>query len=104
LDSINRSINNINTLSKIDKIIASGNDKDSIVRQLADTVALPDLISDKRNIYYCNLAIALKKENEKPKVELDTGSVLKKLAKEKNPQYHMKKQYNIRNNIKPWKK
>ena len=104
LDSINRSTNYIKSLSKIDKIIANGNDKDSIVRQLADTIALPDLISDKRNIYYCNLAIALKKENEKPKVELNTGAVLKKLAKEKNPQYHMKKQYNIRNNIKPWEK
>ena len=90
--------------TNIDKIIANGNDKDSIVRQLADTIALPDLLLDKRNIYYCNLAIALKKENEKPKVELNTGAVLKKLAKEKNPQYHIKKQYNIRNNIKPWEK
>jgi len=88
--------------TNIDKIIANGNDKDSIVRQLADTIALPDLLLDKRNIYYCNLAIALKKENDKPKVELNTGAVLKKLAKEKNPQYHIKKQYNIRNNIKPW--
>ena len=44
----------------------------------------------------------LKEENEKPKVELNTGAVLKKLAKEKNPQYSMKKNYNIRNNIKPW--
>lgn len=96
--------NNINNIqyTNIDKIIANGNDKDSIVRQLADTIALPDLLSDKRNVYYCKLAIALKEENEKPKVELNTGAVLKKLAKEKNPQYSMKKNYNIRNNIKPW--
>lgn len=96
--------NNINNIqyTNIDKIIANGNDKDSIVRQLADTIALPDLLSDKRNVYYCKLAIALKEENDKPKVELNTGAVLKKLAKEKNPQYSMKKNYNIRNNIKPW--
>ena len=106
-NTINRNNrNNINNIqyTNIDKIIANGNDKDSIVRQLADTIALPDLLSDKRNVYYCKLAIALKEENDKPKVELNTSAVLKKLAKQKKPQYTIKKEYNIRNNIKPWEK
>ena len=102
LDSINRSINNIKSLSKIDKIIANGNDKDSIVRQLADTIALPDLLSDKRNVYYCKLAIALKKENDKPKVELNTGAVLKDLKKKTNQFYKSKVEFNKRNNL-DWK-
>ena len=101
-NTINR--NNINNIqyTNIDKIIANGNDKDSIVRQLADTIALPDLLSDKRNVYYCKLAIALKEENDKPKVELNTGAVLKDLKKKTNQFYKSKVEYNKRNNIKPW--
>ena len=92
----------INSLTEIDKIISKGSDKDSIVEQLANTISLEDLRLDKRNVYYCKLAIALKEENEKPKVELNAGAVMKNLAKKKNPYYAMKKAYNIRNNIKPW--
>ena len=93
---------NINTLSEIDKIISKGLDRDSIVKQLANTISLEDLKLDKRNVYYCKLAIALKEENEKPKVELNAGAVMKDLAKKKNPYYAMKKAYYIKNNIKPW--
>lgn len=101
-NTINR--NNINNIqyTNIDKIIANGNDKDSIVRQLADTVSLGDLKLDKRNVYYCKLAIALKEENDKPKVELNTGAVLKDLKKKTNQFYKSKVEYNKRNNIKPW--
>lgn len=100
-NSINR---NINTLDTIDQIIQKGSDTFDIIDTLS-TLPLAKLQDGlNNNPYYVKKAIALKKENEKPKVEFDTGSVLKKLAKEKNPQYHMKKQYNIRNNIKPWKK
>ena len=101
-NSINK--NNIYNIqyTEIDKIISKGLDKDSIVKQLANTISLEDLKLDKRNVYYCKLAIALKEENEKPKVELNAGAVMKNLAKKKNPYYAMKKAYNIRNNIKPW--
>ena len=100
-NSINRSIN---TLDTIDQIIQKGSDTFDIIDALS-TLPLAKLQDGlNNNPYYVKKAIALKKENEKPKVEFDTGSVLKKLAKEKNPQYHMKKQYNIRNNIKPWEK
>ena len=101
-NTINR--NNINNIqyTNIDKIIANGNDKDSIVRQLADTIALPDLLSDKRNVYYCKLAIALKEENDKPKVELNTGAVLKDLKKKTNQFYKSKVEFNKRNNL-DWK-
>ena len=96
--------NNISNIqyTNIDKIIANGNDKDSIVKQLADTVSLGDLKLDKRNVYYCKLAIALKEENEKPKVELNAGAVLKDLSKKTNMNYKMKVAYNKRNSIKPW--
>lgn len=95
---------NINTLDTIDQIIQKGSDTFDIIDTLS-TLPLAKLQDGlKNNPYYVKKAIALKKENEKPKVELNTGAVLKKLAKEKNPQYHMKKQYNIRNNIKPWEK
>ena len=102
---INKNINKNNIqYTNIDKIIANGNDKDDIIRQLADTVSLRDLKLDKRNVYYCKLAIALKEENEKPKVELNTGAVLKDLKKKTNQFYKSKVEYNKRNNIKPWLK
>lgn len=100
---INKNINKNNIqYTNIDKIIANGNDKDDIIRQLADTVSLRDLKLDKRNVYYCKLAIALKEDNEKPKVELNTGAVLKDLKKKTNQFYKSKVEYNKRNNIKPW--
>ena len=100
-NTINKSIS---SLSTIDQIIQKGSDNFDIIDTLS-TLPLAKLQDGlKNNPYYVKKAIALKKENEKPKVELNTGAVLKKLAKEKNPQYHMKKQYNIRNNIKPWEK
>jgi len=90
------------TLNSIDKIIQKCSDTFEIIDTLS-TLPLADLQNGlKDNPYYVKKAIALKEENDKPKVELNTGAVLKKLAKEKNPQYHIKKQYNIRNNIKPW--
>lgn len=102
LDSINRSINNNNTLSKIDTIIMNNSDIDSTVVQLSKLPPEELIKEQHKNPYYIKKALELKEYNEKPKVELNTGAVLKKLAKEKNPQYSMKKQYNIRNNIKPW--
>ena len=59
-NSINKSINNtLDTLSKIDKIISENrSNKDSIVFQLIKSCTLEELKEDKRNVYYCNLAIA----------------------------------------------
>ena len=98
-NTINKSIS---SLSTIDKIIQKGSDTFEIIDTLS-TLPLAELQDGlKDNPYYVKKAIALKEENDKPKVELNTGAVLKKLAKEKNPQYSIKKNYNIRNNIKPW--
>ena len=92
------------SLSSIDKIISKGLDTENIIEQLSK-LPMTDLLNNSdKNPYYIKKAIALKEYNDKPKVELNTGAVLKKLAKEKNPQYAIKKNYNIRNNIKPWEK
>ena len=101
-------VSNIQTLEEqyitLYNILKSDRDLSYKIDALS-VLPLADLQANlKYNPYYIKKAIALKKENDKPKVELNTGAVLKKLAKEKNPQYHIKKQYNIRNNIKPWEK
>lgn len=102
--SIGENIINKNSIhyNNIDKIISKGLSRDTIIEELSNC-SLGELENSLSNHpYYIEQAIALKKENDKPKVELNTGVMLKKLAKEKNPQYHIKKQFNIRNNIKPW--
>lgn len=102
LDSINRSINNINTLSEIDKIIVNGTDMDSIIASLS-TLPIAELQDGlKNNPYYVKKAIALKNENDKPKVEFNAGALLKDLKKKTNANYKYKVEYNKRNNIKPW--
>lgn len=92
---------NINTLTEVDKIISKGYDKEKLIEHLS-RLPLALLNSDKKNIYYCKLAIALKEENEKPKVELNAGQVLREMSKKTNMNYKMKVEYNKRNNIKPW--
>lgn len=105
LDSINRSINNrsINTLSEVDKIINKGLSRDDTLKLLAN-LPLQDLTNDTNNPYYVKLAIALKEDNEKPKMELNAGQVLREMSKKTNMNYKMKVEYNKRNNIKPWLK
>jgi hypothetical protein len=67
------------------------------------TLPLADLQANlKSNPYYINKAIALKKENDKPKVELNTGAVLKDLKKKTNQFYKSKIEFNKRNNL-DWK-
>jgi len=99
-------VSNIQTLEEqyitLYNILKSDKDKYEKI-ELLSTLPLADLQNNlKRNPYYIKEAIALKRENEKPKVELNAGAVMKNLAKKKNPYYAMKKAYNIRNNIKPW--
>jgi hypothetical protein len=58
-NSINKSINTLDTLSKIDKIISENrSSKDTIVMELIKSCTLDELKEDKRNVYYCGLAIA----------------------------------------------
>ena len=65
---------------------------------------ITDLQEDKTNPYYCKLAIERKKDNENTNF-VDKGVIinaLKKVSKETNARYKQKKEYNIRNGIKPW--
>ena len=58
-NSINRNINNNNTLSKIDKIISDNrSSKDRLINELIKHCTLEELKEDKKNVYYCGLAIA----------------------------------------------
>jgi hypothetical protein len=58
-NSINRNINNNNTLSKIDKIISDNrSNKDRLINELIKHCTLEELKEDKKNVYYCKLAIA----------------------------------------------
>jgi hypothetical protein len=61
-NSIYRNINNINNnneLSKIDKIISDNkSNKDKLINELIKHCTLEELKEDKKNIYYCKLAIA----------------------------------------------
>lgn len=98
--SINKR-NNIKEIKAIEDIINKGLSKEDTIKELS-TLPCQTLNEDKRNPYYVKLALKLKEYNEQPKVELNTGGILKDMAKQKNPQYAMKKSYNIRNNL-DWK-
>ena len=78
---------------------------DTLINELA-TLPLPELENDSKNIYYCKLAIERKRELV-PKKYVDPQIIqreLKKITKEKNFAYKRKKEYNIKNGIKPWEK
>ena len=93
--------------NNIDRIIGKNKgDKDSMINELA-TLPLPDLKSDTKNVYYCKLAIERKEELARQKNLVDPTIIqreLKKITKEKNFAYKRKKEYNIKNGIKPWQK
>jgi len=96
-----------NALSTTDKIISKNKGNlDDTINELA-TLPLPDLKSDTKNIYYCKLAIERKEELARQKNIVDPRIIqreLKKITKEKNFAYKRKKEYNIKNGIKPWEK
>ncbi len=96
-----------NTLSNIDKIISENKGNlDNIINSLA-VLSLPDLKSDTKNVYYCKLAIERKEELARQKNLVDPRIVqreLKRISKETNVRYKEKRDYNIRNGIKPWLK
>jgi len=95
------------TLSITDKIISKNKGNlDSIIDSLA-TLPAETLKLDTKNVYYCKLAIERKEELARQKNIVDPRiiqSELKKITKEKNFAYKRKKEYNIKNGIKPWEK
>ena len=99
IDTLNNSI--------IDKIIGKNKGNlDNIINELA-TLPLPDLKGDTKNVYYCKLAIERKEELARQKNLVNPQIIqreLKKITKEKNFAYKKKKEFNIRNGIKPWEK
>ena len=95
------------SITIIDKIISKNKgDKENTINELA-TLPLPDLKADTKNVYYCKLAIERKEELVRQKNLVDPRIIqreLKKITKEKNFAYKRKKEYNIKNGIKPWEK
>ena len=106
-------VSNVKTLEEtiynnnIDKIIGKNKGNlDTIINELA-TLPLPDLKGDTKNVYYCKLAMTRKEELARQKNIVDPRIIqreLKKITKEKNFAYKRKKEYNIKNGIKPWEK
>jgi len=99
LNSINRNINIKNTL--IEKIMKKGLAKDAIIKELSE-LPTEELKADKTNIYYCNLAIALKEELLREKNLVPTDKILASLrntTKKSNSRYVEKVEYNKRNNL-----
>ena len=81
-------------------------DKDRMINELA-ILPLTDLIGDTKNVYYCKLANERKEELARQKNLVDPRIIqreLSKITKEKNFAYKRKKEYNIKNGIKPWEK
>ena len=97
---------NINTIEDI--IRENRGNQQSIIDSLAK-LPLTDLKKDKNNPYYMKLAIARKEElaAESKANYVHPQKIiqaLNKIKKETNARYKEKRDYNIRNNIKPWQK
>lgn len=92
-----------NKVSKIVKGLAGNREK--IIEELSK-LPVNELKEDKTNVYLCKLALDYKEQYEnKTYVSSDKIlSALKSVQKNTNPRYKQKKEYNIRNNIKPWLK
>ena len=93
--------------NNIDRIIGKNKGNlDDTINELA-TLPLLDLENDSKNVYYCKLAIERREELARQKNIVDPKIIqreLKKITKEKNFAYKRKKEYNIKNGIKPWQK
>jgi hypothetical protein len=102
LNSINKNNNYINLNNTlIEKIMKKGLAKDAIIKELSE-LPIEELKSDKTNIYYCNLAIALKEELLREKNLVPTEKILASLrntTKKSNSRYVEKVEYNKRNNL-----
>ena len=97
------------TIYNTDKIIRDNRgNKDTIIDTLAK-LPLIELNKDKNNPYYVKLAIKRKEEMVADKNSTYVSpdkiiNALNKIKKETNVRYRQKKEYNIRNGIKPWQK
>jgi predicted transcriptional regulator len=94
----------INNIGKIVKSFAG--DREKILDELSK-LPIEELKEDKTNVYLCKLAIQRKEDKEREsKATYVSGdkilSALSKIKKETNHRYKEKKEYNIRNGIKPW--
>jgi len=95
--------------SIVDKMISKNKGNlENIINDLA-TLPADTLKMDKNNIYYCKLAIARKKElaAESKANYVHPQKIiqaLNKIKKETNVRYKEKRDWNIRNGIKPWEK
>ena len=92
----------INNIGKIVKGFAG--DRDKILDELSK-LPINELNEDKTNVYFCKLAIQRKEDNDKGKTYVNADkilSALSKIKKETNHRYKEKREYNIRNGIKPW--
>ena len=93
----------------VDKMISKNKGNlENIINDLA-TLPADTLKMDKNNIYYCKLAIARKEElaAESKANYVHPQKIiqaLNKIKKETNVRYKEKRDFNIRNNIKPWEK
>jgi hypothetical protein len=104
--NINNNINNNNTLSKIDKIISDNkSSKDRLVNELIKHCTLEELKLDKKNVYYCGLAIAeyAAAKNTNFASQSQIVSALKNLGgKKSNAFYRAKVAHNKKFNL-DWK-
>jgi hypothetical protein len=101
LNSINRNNNTYLNNTLIQKIMKKGLAKDAIIKELSE-LPTEELKADKTNIYYCNLAIALKEELLREKNLVPTEKILASLrntTKKSNSRYVEKVEYNKRNNL-----
>ena len=94
----------INTIGKIVKSFAG--DKERIIDELSK-LPIDELKAETVNVYLAKQALQRKEDNERESkanyVSSDKIlSALSRIKKETNPRYIEKKNYNIRNGIKPW--
>ncbi len=95
------------SITNISNIVKSfAGDRDKIITELSK-LPIEELKEDKTNVYFCKLAMDRKLDSDPNKTFVDKDkilSALSKIKKETNPFYKAKKEYNIRNGIKPWDK
>jgi len=90
-----------NKVNKIVKGLAGNREK--IIEELSK-LPIEELEQDKTNVYYCKLALQHKEQYEN-KTYVSSEKILdalKSVQKNTNSRYKQKKEYYIRNNIKPW--
>jgi hypothetical protein len=91
-----------NTLSDLDKLIIKHNNKDTIINKICSSYTLAELnkLYDKGdNPYYVRLAIQLKKEEAKPKIDIPF-EILDKVKKKTNLFYKQAVERNRRGRAK----